>query len=162
MVTITLKEFPTHVAYTDNKYAVNKMKKLNNQSIYNGALNRFSRAIVMKNLHNYVTSNIPKGLKITSFPVKIHYLFRTVRNHGSISMRKGKICWKPAKEGYEANWDLQNLAMIWMKGADDAFSKAGVLPDDNVDYIKGESFDIEFVDTLEERELIITFEKWKD
>tara|TARA_R110000851_G_scaffold78000_5_gene172070 strand:+ start:9930 stop:10406 length:477 start_codon:yes stop_codon:yes gene_type:complete len=157
MVTITLNEFPTHMAYTDNKYAPNKMKKLNNQSIYNGALNRFSRATVMKNMHEYITSQIPKGSKVTNYPVKVHYLFRTVRNHGSISMRSGKLCWKKPKDDYKSNWDIQNLAMIWMKAVDDACQKAGVIVDDNSDYINGEQFDLEFVENLEDREIIITF-----
>ena len=95
---IILKEFPIHIAKSDNKHAPNKMVKLNNQNIYSGALNRFGRAIVIKNLHEYIISQIPKGFKIDNYPVKIHYLFRTVRNHGSISMRKHKTCWKPQKK----------------------------------------------------------------
>ena len=154
---ITLKEFPTHVAYTDNKYAPNKMKKLNNQSIYNGALNRFSRATAMRNLHDYIISQLPVGFKIDKYPIKINYLFRTVKNHGSISMRGGKICWKPVKDDYKSNWDIQNLAMIWMKAADDALQKAGVIVDDNSDYINGEKYDVEFVENLIDREIIITF-----
>ena len=154
---IVLKQFPTHIAYTDNKYAPNKMKKLNNQNIYNGALNRFSRAIAMRNLHHYIIDQIPKGMVIDKYPIKIHYLFKTVKNHGSISMRKTGICWKPPKDDYKANWDIQNLAMIWMKAGDDALTRAGVIIDDNVAFVQGSSYDLKFVEKLEDREIIITF-----
>ena len=72
-------------------------------------------------------------------------------------MRGGKICWKPVKDDYKSNWDIQNLAMIWMKAADDALQKAGVIVDDNSDYINGEKYDVEFVENLIDREIIITF-----
>jgi hypothetical protein len=154
---IVLKEFPTHIAKTDNKYAANKMLKINNQAIYSGALNRFQRAIVVKNMHEYFIKCIPRGFKIDNYPVKINYLFRTVRNHGSISMRKGKTCWKPVEDDYKANWDIQNLAMIWMKTGDDALQEAGVIVDDNADYVHGGQYEVEFVEKLEDREIIITF-----
>ena len=36
-IKIEIPEFITHIARTDNKFAANKMIKINHQSIYNGA-----------------------------------------------------------------------------------------------------------------------------
>ena len=47
--------------------------------------------------------------------------------------------------------------MIWMKAGDDALQEAGVIIEDNVDYVKGGDYEIEFVEKLEDREIIITF-----
>ena len=154
---IQLKKFPTHVEYTDNKVAPNKLIKVNNQSIYNGRLNRFARNIAVTNLHEWVISQIPNPIPVRKYPVTINYTFRLVKNHGSIMCRNGKIFWKPVKPSYEPNWDIQNVAHLWMKVTDDALVKAGVLADDDVRYVKGESYHYEWVDNLDKREIIVKF-----
>ena len=53
---IILEKFPTHVAKTDNKVAPNKYWKINSQGVYNGAIQRFTRAIIIKNMHEYIIS----------------------------------------------------------------------------------------------------------
>ena len=157
---VELLEFPTHIAKTDNKYAPNKMQKINNQAIYNGAINRFTRAIVMNNLHAYLARELHQYLPLffketKTYPVCVDVEVHTVINHGDISMRKGKICWKRAKINYEPGWDVENLASIWIKALNDVFTKSGFIPDDNVKYISCVSYKFVEVASLEDRKLII-------
>ena len=153
---IILKEFPTHIAKTDNKIADNKMLKINNQAIYNGYINRFTRNIVMANLHNYIKSEL-KVLKqpIFTYPVSITVSIYTVKNHGSISMRSGKVCWKPVKKNYIPTWDIENLASIWIKAINDSLVQEGIIPDDNIDYINSIKYKYYEVEKLEDRKIEI-------
>jgi len=157
MVKLVLDKFPTHVAYTENKKAPDKYTKVNNQSIYNGKINRFSRNTAVRNLHSYVEGKIPSSTKLVNYPLKIKYLIRTVKNHGSISRRNGKIIWKPAKKDYVPTWDIDNLAFLWIKTINDTLTKKGVIIDDNVNYVISGCYEVEFVDDLEDREIIVTF-----
>lgn len=153
---IIFKQFPTHIAKTNNARAPNKYVKINNQSIYNSNLNRFSRNIAVGNLHKYVIDIIPKGFKAPT-PSKIHFVFKTPINHGSISRRNGIISWKPAKESYIPNWDIENLATLWVKVINDGLVKSGALPDDSVRYITGISYEFLPVENLKDREIIVNF-----
>lgn len=159
-IEIIIPEFITHVAYTNNKTAPNKYKKINSQFLYNGSIHRFTRAIVMNNLHDYIESHLTsfKGLNI-DFPVKITYEVHTVLNHGSISMRKGLICWKKVKKGYVPNYDLDNLLNIWSKAGNDALTRSGVIADDNVSIIKEIAYKFVEVEDINDRALVITIEK---
>jgi hypothetical protein len=155
---IVLDKFPTHIEYTDNKTAPNKFIKINNQSIYNGKLNRFSRAIAVKNLHGYIESKIKQSCcPIQKYPITITYIIKTVKNHGSISMRKGKLYWKEANASYVPNWDIDNLAFLWIKAINDTLVKSGIIPEDNVSYVKGGKYKIKYVKDLNNREIIIKF-----
>ena len=156
MVKIILDKFPTHIEKTANKIAADKFIKITNQSIYNGALNRFGRAIVVKNMHDYIISCVPEGLKVINYPVKPKYTFYTVRNHGNIRRtKKGEISWKPPASDFKATWDDDNLAFIWMKTIRDAFTKVGVWEDDNVDFVRGSDYDIVFIDDIKDRKITI-------
>lgn len=145
----------THIAFTDNKIKSNKVMKINGQTIYNGALNKFKRAIVVQNMHYYFEYNIPYemlGLELKKVK-KIKYIFHTVINHGNISMRRGVRTWLLAKKNYEPNWDIENLATIWMKTGNDALSAAKVFSDDNVSVIKKASYEMVEVDHIDDLEL---------
>jgi hypothetical protein len=157
--TIILNKFPTHVARTRNKKAPNKYMKVTNQSVYNGAMNRFTRNNVITNMHEYIIENIPKNFGKFKGPVKPVFHIYTVRNHGTVKRKKdtGEHIWKPVADDYQANWDDDNLAFLWIKTIKDTLSKVGAWPDDNVDYCRGADWDIIFVDTLEERKIVINF-----
>ena len=145
----------SHIACTDNKNVPNKMMKINGQSIYNGSLNKFKRAIVVDNMHYYFDYNIPQemlNLNIKSIK-SIGYIFHTVINHGTISRRNGVRCWKPAAKNYEPNWDIENLASIWIKTGNDALSKAKVISDDNVSVIKKVMYGFNEVYDIDDLEL---------
>lgn len=155
---VVLKEFPIHIEKTNNKVASNKFVKINNQSIYNGAINRFTRAVVVNNLHSYVVSCLP-DIKILDFPLKVSIKIKTVINHGSISRRSGKTIWKEPKEDYSPNWDIDNLSVIWIKVIKDSLTLKGIIPDDNVKYIRAGGYSVEFVDDIKDREIIIKIER---
>lgn len=150
-----------HVAKTNNKFAENKFIKINNQAIYNGALNRFGRAIVMENLHNYISQFLPVklvGLEIKK-KVLINYKLRTVINHGDIRLVKGKTSWKkPNSATYNAKWDLDNLMFIWIKAFNDALVKNKAVFTDSVGVIVGTNYEFEEVEDLESAELEISIQ----
>lgn len=151
----------THVARTDNVRAPNKYWKINNQALYSSTLDKFSRAIVVENMHKYIINCLDDSLlnlKIEKIQW-IHYIFHTVRNHGSVSRRSGKICWKPAEPDYKSNWDLNNISDIWIKTGNDALVLAGLLVDDNTDVISKTKYEMVTVDHIDdlELEIIITY-----
>jgi hypothetical protein len=129
----------THIPKTQNKNKKDKYIKINNQSIYNGLLNRFTRAIVVENLHAYFANNIEeefKGLSIDSNNIKLLYEFYTVYNHGDVRLLKTGISWNPPKKGYEPRWDLDNLADLWCKIGSDTLVLEKVIKEDTVQFIK--------------------------
>ena len=157
---IIINQFPTHIAKTKNKVAPDKYIKINGQSIYNSNLNRFARNIVMSNLHDYLEPAFKpfKGL-ITEYPIKITINIFTVRNHGAISRRSGTIRWKKPKSDYVPNWDIENLATIWIKAINDTLSKTGVIPDDNIKYLNGVSYNYIEVEDINDRKLEIIIDE---
>jgi hypothetical protein len=157
---LILKNFPTHIAKTSNIKAPNKYIKVNNQSIYNGALNRFARAIAIKNLHNWIINEFKKQeLPTITKPVQLQIDIYTIINHGDISRRSGKIIWKEPIENYEPRWDEDNLRMIWEKCIKDSISILGIWPDDNAYWCRGTNSMVHFVDTLEEMRIEINFKE---
>ena len=159
---IILPRFPLYAPVTNNKKAPDKYIKINNQLIYNSNINRFKRNNVMTHLHKYVLFNIPKNFKkIEDFPVKIHYIFYVVYNHGSIrkSRLSNEITHKPPSEDYQPNWDDDSLAFIWMKVIRDCIVKRKILPDDNVKYALGSNYDVKFVKNLNDRKIVVQLKK---
>lgn len=159
---IVLDKFPTHVAKTNNKTKENKMFKINNQAIYNGSLHKHARAIVMRNMHNWIInklkeSNVHKN-KPTG-PVQLILTIYTVKNHGSIQWRKGGVTWKYPSEEYIPTWDEDNLSAIWIKAIKDSLSEYSFWSDDNVYVCRGTNSMIEFVDDIEDRRIEIGFKK---
>jgi hypothetical protein len=129
----------THIPKTANKKAADKYIKINNQSIYNGVLNRFARAIVVNNLHYYFADNIDeqfKGMNIDSNNIQLTYEFHTVYNHGDVRKLKSGISWNPPKKGYRPSWDLDNLADLWTKIGNDTLVLEKVIKEDTVEFIK--------------------------
>ena len=155
LLEITLKEFPTHIAITDNKYKANKYIKINSQVLYNNKLQTFSRAIAVENLHKYILKNITK-YNVIDYPVKIHYTFYHVINNGDISRRKDtegvySIRWKEPSPTYEPKNDLDNMNWIWIKTIQDCIVKSGIIGNDTLNYVNGFKVDYEQVDKLEDR-----------
>jgi hypothetical protein len=156
MITISMP-LPTHIAKTNNQKAANKYWKINNQDLYSGKINRFSRAIIVQNMHHFVINSLDDSLLNIQLPVikYIHYIFHTVRNHGSVTRRLGKICWKPAKKNYKSTWDLNNISDIWIKTGNDALTEAGVIVDDNTDVIFRTLYEQKIVEHIDDSELEI-------
>lgn len=145
----------THIAYTQNKIKADRLMKINGQRIYDGSLNKFKRAIVVENMHYYFQYNIPqKMLNLNITKVKsIEYVFHTVLNHGNISIRNNKKCWVKPKPNYVPNWDVNNLADIWIKTGNDALSLSKVIIDDNISVINNTTYRFNMVDHIDDLEL---------
>ena len=161
---IEINEFPTHIAKTNNKVAPDKMIKINNQSIYNSNLNRFARNIVMKNMHDYLKSKLEPYLEVwlreqPAFPICVNLEIHVPKNYGNVRMIKGKLSWKLPSKNYAPNWDVENLASIWMKALNDVLTDLGFIPDDNVEYIACVGYDYKEVKDLKDRKLIIKLDE---
>ncbi len=159
MVEIILENFPTHLPYTDNKKKENSYVKLNYQTIYNGKINKFSRAILMNNMHKYIISRLPIDVVSLKFPLKIHLIFNTVVNHGLIQRRftqgNYKILCPELKEDYSPSWDIENLAAIWRKAINDSLTIFGIIPDDNINYVNTNSHTLNIIKDFNERSISI-------
>ena len=162
---IVLNQFPTHVAKTANKHKVNKMFKINNQAIYNGSLNRHQRAIVMRNMHNWLleqfnTLKVAKN-SLKSYPVQLVIRIHTVINHGNVSwsVKTGNVNWKYPSEEYIPGWDEDNLSAIWIKAIKDSLSEYKFWKDDSVHYCIGTDSKVVFVDNFDNRKIEIDFKK---
>lgn len=147
----------SHIAKSQNKIAKDRYWKINNQAIYNGTINTFTRALIVDNMHKYIASYIPENLHNRKLKkiISISYHFFTVINHGDITRRNDKLCWKPAKEDYQPTWDLNNMADFWVKTGNDTLSLVGLITDDNVSVINDERRKIDIVDDISELRLDI-------
>jgi len=132
-IVITYDEFPTHAPKTNNKKAPNKYIKINGQSIYNSNLNRFARNNVMRFMHDYLISGLPRKLGMT-FPIEIELIFYAPINYGTVRRFKGEIRWIPPKSNYKSNWDIDNQ-QIWGKAFNDALQISKKIPNDSVSFI---------------------------
>lgn len=154
-IIITIPLFRTHA-----KKSANKSIKINGNAIYSGNMHRFTRAKVVEEMHEYIGSYLGpyKGLNI-DVPIRITYKYYTPLNHGSISLRKGLLCWKPVNPGYTPNWDIENLHSIYSKVGNDALTLEGVIKDDNVSIVKSVYADFEEIADIKDRkiEIIIDF-----
>ena len=157
---IVLPRFPTHIERTNNKIKQNTFFKINNQAIYNGSLTKFSRGIVISNMHNWILSEFGKHtIEHIDCPVKLYLRIYTVKNHNMIRRLRGAVRWKPPEPNYVVNWDEDNLRAIWEKCIKDCLSKAGAWPDDTAYYCRGVDSEICFVNELDERSIELWMEK---
>ena len=87
-------KFSTHVAVSDNKFARDRYVKVNGQSIYSGSLNRFGRAVAVRNLHQQLSVGalLLKGLlrdgrvDVRSHQWNIEMKFQAHAGYGSVVM----------------------------------------------------------------------------
>lgn len=156
MIKIVLKKFPTHVCKSKGKKPTSKHWKINNQAIYSGSLHPQTRAVVVSNLHDYLLEEFSK-INIPKFNgvAEVDLIIKTPINHATIRRIKGVVRWKPPEIDYEPNWDEDNLTAIWTKVVRDSLVLHGVIDDDNVSFIRGGYRGIEFVNHIDDRELII-------
>jgi len=146
-IKITLPQFPSHV-----KISKNKSMKLGYNKIYAG-INHFVREKTVRQIHEFVEAHVPIGLELP-VPVGTHLRIYVPINYGNVRMVKGNITWKPPHDRYKPNWDLDNLAFIWLKSLNDGLVKAGILPDDTVEYLNSTAYSVHFVKTFEQRKLV--------
>lgn len=160
---LILSEFPTHIAKTDNTTKVNKFWKINSQGIYNGAIHRFTRAIVIKNMHTYIFDQLSKqDLQRITDPVILKLDIYIPINYATVRLTKKGISWKPPAEDYQATNDEDNVSWIWNKCIKDCLTLLDVWPDDNLMHCRGTSSQVHFIDDLNNRKIEISFIKVND
>lgn len=140
-IVLSIPNFITHVAKTNNKTAENKYIKVNNQLIYNSNLNRFARNIVVRNLHEYLIPYIKKAIpkQLSDPPYQVALDIHVPINYGDVSRRKKQgvptIIWKEPEKDYIPTWDIGNLGELWLKTFEDALQKAGAIKNDHIGFI---------------------------
>jgi hypothetical protein len=118
-----------------------------------------TRAALVAAMHGYIEKHIPENLTIQG-PIETKLIVYAPVNYGAMKMIQNKqtgkrqVSWKPAPVGYKPNWDIGNLALVWLKCLDDVIIKKGILPDDTVEFIRKTSYEFIPVATLKERKLV--------
>lgn len=158
-IRITIPEFMTHVNKSKVKYI-----KINGQSIYNGRLNPFTRAKMVKQMHEYVRPYINKELKGRDlsrlYPLSIHLEFHAPINYGNVRLLKTGISWKPALPDFKATWDVDNM-WIWGKIFNDELTESGYIEDDSVSFVTS-SGRVQFKEVADFRDRKLVFVITKD
>jgi hypothetical protein len=133
-VIITLPQFITHAQISKNKF-----KKISGQRMFVG-VNFYVRDAIVKRMHDFIEKHL----------------------HGTVKMIRGKLSWKPPKEGYVCTWDVDNM-WIWGKCFNDVLVNNNYLHDDNV-YIIRAAGEVEFVPvkTLDERKIEFIISKYEE
>lgn len=156
MVSEIKLEFPSFITHVPKSKT--SWEKIGYNKIYASSHFTVRQAFVAA-MHKYLEIHIPDNLDIKA-PVKTELIVHAPINYGDVKRLKDKktgkyyINWKPARDNYEPGWDIGNLAMVWLKCLDDMLVKKGLLPDDNVKYLLGSSYEFHEVDTLKERKLV--------
>jgi len=154
-------EFPlfiTHVPLSKNKW-----KKIGYNAIHASPHFTMRNAFVGA-MHTYIEKHIPKNLSIEG-PVTTEIVVYAPVNYGNVkslmdrTTNKRKLSWKPPSKDYKPNWDIFNLAAVWLKSLDDAIIKAGILPDDNIEHFQGFGGRFVPVENLEDRKLVYIIKK---
>lgn len=116
------------------------------------------RKKVMKDLHDYLEDAIPSKTFKQSFaakPFKMHIEAHAPINWPQVKWYRDKgLKWTPPKKGYVPNWDIDNLMVIWIKLLNDHMVDHGLMPDDNVAYLRGCSYEYIECATLDDRKLV--------
>lgn len=158
LLEISLDQYPTHVAITDNKTKANRHLKINSQLLYNQKLSKFSRAIAISNLHRYIASNLPNKV-IVEYPVFIKYTIFAPINYGDVSRRKKNgsyyISWKKPNRNYVPSNDLDNMSVLWVKVCQDCLTKSKIIINDTLQFINEYSVKFEPVEELDDRSILI-------
>lgn len=155
-VIITLPQFITHAQISKNKF-----KKISGQRMFVG-VNFYVRDAIVKRMHNFIEKHLPEDLDLGEGPFRIKMRLHVPANYGTVKMIRGKLSWKPPKEGYVCTWDVDNM-WIWGKCFNDVLVNNNYLHDDNV-YIIRAAGEVEFVPvkTLDERKIEFIISKYEE
>ena len=152
-IKLEFPEFITHVPQSKNKFL-----KIGYNRIY--ASGHYTmRAALVAAMHGYIEKHIPPNLSIQT-PVETKLTIYAPLNYGNVKKLRDKktghwnLNWKPPRPEYKPNWDIGNLAMVWIKCLDDVLIKKGLLPEDTIEFLQKTSYEFVEVKTLKERKLI--------
>lgn len=156
---LILNKFPTHIAKTNRKKGPQDYFKINGQAIYNSAVSKFTRGIVIENMHNWIIKELKQQeLPSVTSPVQLKLDLYIPINYATVRRKKdGTVSWKPAKKGYRPNNDEDNLRSIWEKCIKDCITKLGIWEDDDMYICRGINSLVHFIDDLEDRKIEIDF-----
>ena len=152
-IILEFPEFITHIPQSKKKWV-----KIGYNALYSSP-HYAIRANLVKSMHKYIEENIPDNLKIIT-PITTQLIVQVPINYGNVKRLKDKatgefyLNWKPARPDYSPNWDIGNLAWVWLKCLDDVLIKKGILLEDTVEFLRKTSYEFEEVATVQERKLI--------
>jgi hypothetical protein len=146
-------EFITHIPVNKKEWI-----KIGYNKIH-ATMHFAKRAALVSAMHGYIEKHIPANLSIQG-PIETHLKVYVPINYGTMKMvtnkedNRKKISWNPPTIDYVPNWDIGNLALIWLKCLDDVLIKKGILPDDTITYLRKTTYEVCLVPTLRERKLV--------
>lgn len=152
-IKLEFPEFITHIPQSKKKWIKIGYNKIYSSSHYT------VRAAFVAALHKYIEKHIPKNLTIKT-PISTHLEVHVPINYGNVKslMNKKtgirKINWKKPAKDHKPNWDIGNLALVWLKSLDDMLVKKGVIPDDTVEFLIKSTYEYIPTKSLNERKLI--------
>ena len=146
-------EFITHIPVNKKEFC-----KIGYNKIH-ASMHFATRAALINAMHGYIEKHIDNNLTIKG-PIETRLIIYAPINYGSVKLvndketGKKRLSWKPAEKTYKPNWDIGNLAMIWLKCLDDVMIKKGILPDDTVEHLRKTSYEFVPVTNLKDRKLV--------
>ncbi len=152
-IKLEFPEFITHIPQSKNVWVKIGYNKIHASVHYT------TRAALVAAMHGYIEKNIPENLSIQA-PIETKLTVYAPINFGSMKMVKDKTTgkrrtsWAPAAPGYKPNWDIGNLALIWIKALDDVLIKKGILPDDTVEFLRRTTYEFIPVSNFKDRKLV--------
>jgi hypothetical protein len=159
-ITLTFPEFITHIPVSKKEFI-----KIGYNKIHAG-IHFSKRGALVSAMHGYIEKHIPELLSIQG-PIETSLVVYAPVNFGGMKMildketGKRKVSWKPAEKNYKPNWDIGNLALIWLKCLDDVIIKKGILPDDSIQHLRKTSYEFEPVTQFRDRKLVYTLKTKK-
>lgn len=120
-----------------------RLWKINGQALYSGNLHPLARKKITPYMKAYLGEHLSRVQPILKFPIQI----RAIRHELPGTKR----------------WDIDNQNWIWMKWFQDALVDKGIIPDDNVEYIRrtGDT-EVIFVDSEEDRKLTFIIQSYDE
>jgi hypothetical protein len=146
-------EFITHIPQSRKVWIKIGYNKIHASAHYT------TRAALVSAMHGYIEKHIDDNLTIQG-PVETHLKIYAPINFGAVKMLmdketgRRKTSWNPPSPTYRPNWDIGNLALVWLKSLDDVIQKKGILPDDTVEYIQKTTYEFIPVKDLRDRKLV--------
>lgn len=167
-------KFPTHVRCTDNKIKENRYWKVNGQQIYNGAVGKFKRAVIVISMHEacvpagMLLRNAARsaGIDLNAHRWGMSCIIRTHAGYASVTRTFSKKHGWRIKGGDDvrlenATFDVDN-AWIWRKAFTDTCVKdLQMFTTDSVARVFASGDEWREVASLDERSLTFALRPFK-
>ena len=154
-IKLEFPEFITHIPQNKSTWVKVGYNKIH------ASVHFTTRAALVAAMHGYIEKNIPENLTIQT-PIETKLVIYAPLNYGSMKMvvdkttKKRRTSGSPASKDYKPNWDIGNLALIWLKCLDDVLIKKGILPDDTVEFLHKTSYEFTPIKDFKDRKLVYT------